>query len=161
MNLPFIILNYMGSFVNSTQSFFPYGMHLTAVFRKNRVILSLEKQISHVDQSIWITDITLHQMKLRLVNGVWTKTDNLKGKRSEASASSCTESAAASNDVLEMLRSMQLKQDQHFEQLKNLVNNRAQELETKVDSEFLEIHQRLNTITSQLNQIQEQTMPED
>ena len=45
LNIPCVILTYMGTFYTTPQSFFPYGMILTKVFSKYRVNFSLEKEI--------------------------------------------------------------------------------------------------------------------
>ena len=40
------------------------------------------------------------------------------------------------------------------------LDHKIVKLEIKVNGEFTEVHQRLNVVTSQLNQIQEQINPE-
>ena len=165
LNIPFIILHYMGIFFKQDLSFYPYGMPLTKVFKRFKVPCSLEKEIAPNDPTTLISEGTLHLMKLRLVEGAWIKTDDggtfLAGEGSSSSAT-------PSNEVLTLLRNLHLKQDQHFKSLKDYLKERTQELETKiesldvkVDGEFTQIHNRLNSFSSQLNHIEEQLNPEE
>ena len=48
-------------------------MILTKVFKKFRIAISLEKQVTPVDPFTWINENILHQMKLRLVDGAWVR----------------------------------------------------------------------------------------
>ena len=58
----------MGTFHTKDQNFYPYGMVLTKVFKRFKILVSLEKQVTLVDPTTWINDNMLHQMKLRLVD---------------------------------------------------------------------------------------------
>ena len=76
---------------------------------------SLEKEIAQNDPITFINENTLHLMRLRLVEGAWIKSDDgvrrLDGGESSSSASS-------TNETLALLCSLHLKQDQHFQSIK-------------------------------------------
>ena len=146
----------MGSFKTKDQPFYPYGMILTAVFKKFRIEISPEKQITPVDPSTWINENTLHQMRLKLVDGAWVRPSAHGPTRTEAG----DPSSSGASSILELLQSLHLKQDQHLNLTQGL-ESKFHNLSIKIDNEFLEIHQRLNAVTSQLNQIQEQITLEE
>ena len=114
------------------------------------------KQVTLVESCTWINEHTLTQMKLQLVNDAWVRPDG----RTDAGASSSSMPFVSSTEVLELLRSLHLKQDTHLRHLQGL-ETRFDNLGVRLDNEFLEVHQRMNAITSQLNHIQEQIDSED
>ena len=87
---------------------------------------------------------------MRLVDGVWIKPDVPRPRRIEAGKPSSLIPFASSNEILELLRSFHNKQD-YYINLIQVLESKFDNIRVKINSEFLEIHQRLNTITSQLN----------
>ena len=76
LNLPFIIPTYMGHFFTQVQSFYPFRMPLTTIFRKYRVPFSFEKEIAQNNLTTSINENILNLMRSRLVEGAWIKTDD-------------------------------------------------------------------------------------
>ena len=156
LNIPYFILNYMGTFYTKPQSFFPFGMILTKVFSKYRVSLSLEKDILQNDSSTWINESTLHFMRMRLVDGVWVSKED-DNTSSMAEESSSTETLGLLRKLHLKLESLEVHMKEHKEALQHQIDN----LDVKVESGFTELHARMNVMSSQLNQIQEQINPLD
>ena len=78
-------------------------------------------------------------MKMRLVNGVWIRLDAPSSRKAEASESSSSMPFASSNEILELLWSLHIKQDNHLGHIQGL-ENRVDNL-VKLDSEFFKVHQ--------------------
>ena len=99
-------------------------------------------------------------MKIRLVKGACIRNEGSKRLRSEAEGPSSSTTPISTNEAIELLWSLHLQQAKHFDFVKGFMQECTQvsedkidHLEVKIDNECIEIHQRFNLITSQLNQI--------
>ena len=60
-------------------------------------------------------------MKLRLVKGAWVRIDGLVVRRFKVGGSSSFEPCTTTNETLELLRNLHLKQYQHYKFLKGYI----------------------------------------
>ena len=86
-------------------------------------------------------------MKLRLIDDIWVHLDTLGSRRTNVGESSSSMPSTSSNEILKLLKSLYIKQDNHLGHIQGL-KNRVDNPGVKLDNEFLELHQWLNTITS-------------
>ena len=89
------------------------------VSKEFRVPIILEKEIAHIDPTIWINKNNFHLMKLRLIEGVWVRVDATGIRRMEVGWSSASKATTfiAINETFELLRSHHLKYDHFFKHI--------------------------------------------
>ena len=81
------------------------------------------------------------------MDGAWIRPNAPRPRRVEGGESSSLVLSASSNEILELLQSLHIKQNNHIGLIQGL-ESKFDNLRVKIDNEFLQIHQRLNTIIS-------------